>query len=164
MRILPHHQNTGGFFVAVLVKKAPMPWNKRYPKVLSHKHYLMYTSLTCAVLRATAGTPTLSFLPAHLPALMFPAEEGRLSPLSSPDWRLRSGSDPRRHSSSPRGCCNGGRGRKCRRGSRRDGTQRSLVGPRDPCKRWSVWVSHVDLRSTKKLCTMEPSAAENSVM
>ncbi|KAK0135264.1 tRNA (cytosine(34)-C(5))-methyltransferase [Merluccius polli] len=25
--------NTGGFFLAVLVKKAPMPWNKRYPKV-----------------------------------------------------------------------------------------------------------------------------------
>uniref|UniRef100_A0A7N6ATK1 tRNA (cytosine(34)-C(5))-methyltransferase n=1 Tax=Anabas testudineus TaxID=64144 RepID=A0A7N6ATK1_ANATE len=38
MRILPHHQNTGGFFVAVLVKKAPMPWNKRYPKVLPLKH------------------------------------------------------------------------------------------------------------------------------
>uniref|UniRef100_A0A8D0AKW4 tRNA (cytosine(34)-C(5))-methyltransferase n=1 Tax=Sander lucioperca TaxID=283035 RepID=A0A8D0AKW4_SANLU len=38
MRILPHHQNTGGFFVAVLVKKAPMPWNKRYPKVLPSKH------------------------------------------------------------------------------------------------------------------------------
>ncbi|XP_068603268.1 RNA cytosine C(5)-methyltransferase NSUN2 [Brachionichthys hirsutus] len=33
MRILPHHQNTGGFFVAVLVKKSPMPWNKRFPKV-----------------------------------------------------------------------------------------------------------------------------------
>ncbi|CAK6961032.1 RNA cytosine C(5)-methyltransferase NSUN2 [Scomber scombrus] len=33
MRILPHHQNTGGFFVAVLVKKAPMPWNKRYSKL-----------------------------------------------------------------------------------------------------------------------------------
>lgn len=33
LRILPHHQNTGGFFVAVLVKKAPMPWNKRQPKV-----------------------------------------------------------------------------------------------------------------------------------
>ncbi|XP_053303008.1 RNA cytosine C(5)-methyltransferase NSUN2 [Pleuronectes platessa] len=33
MRILPHHQNTGGFFVAVLVKKAPMPWNKRFPKL-----------------------------------------------------------------------------------------------------------------------------------
>uniref|UniRef100_A0A8C9QQX8 tRNA (cytosine(34)-C(5))-methyltransferase n=1 Tax=Scleropages formosus TaxID=113540 RepID=A0A8C9QQX8_SCLFO len=32
MRILPHHQNTGGFFVAVLVKKAAMPWNRRYPK------------------------------------------------------------------------------------------------------------------------------------
>ncbi|KAM8966633.1 RNA cytosine C(5)-methyltransferase NSUN2 [Pelodytes ibericus] len=33
LRILPHHQNTGGFFVAVLVKKAPMPWNKRLPKL-----------------------------------------------------------------------------------------------------------------------------------
>ena len=31
--ILPHHQNTGGFFVAVLIKKSPMPWNKRQPKV-----------------------------------------------------------------------------------------------------------------------------------
>uniref|UniRef100_A0A8C2LF54 tRNA (cytosine(34)-C(5))-methyltransferase n=1 Tax=Cricetulus griseus TaxID=10029 RepID=A0A8C2LF54_CRIGR len=35
LRILPHHQNTGGFFVAVLVKKASMPWNKRQPKVQS---------------------------------------------------------------------------------------------------------------------------------
>uniref|UniRef100_A0A4W6FMR7 tRNA (cytosine(34)-C(5))-methyltransferase n=1 Tax=Lates calcarifer TaxID=8187 RepID=A0A4W6FMR7_LATCA len=34
MRILPHHQNTGGFFVAVLEKKSLMPWNKRYPKTL----------------------------------------------------------------------------------------------------------------------------------
>ncbi|KAI2652704.1 RNA cytosine C(5)-methyltransferase NSUN2 [Labeo rohita] len=33
VRILPHHQNTGGFFVAVLVKKAPMPWNRRFPKL-----------------------------------------------------------------------------------------------------------------------------------
>ena len=33
LRILPHHQNTGGFFVAVLVKKSSMPWNKRPPKV-----------------------------------------------------------------------------------------------------------------------------------
>ncbi|XP_053099620.1 RNA cytosine C(5)-methyltransferase NSUN2 [Hemicordylus capensis] len=31
-RILPHHQNTGGFFVAVLIKKSSMPWNKRQPK------------------------------------------------------------------------------------------------------------------------------------
>uniref|UniRef100_A0A4W5MFI7 tRNA (cytosine(34)-C(5))-methyltransferase n=1 Tax=Hucho hucho TaxID=62062 RepID=A0A4W5MFI7_9TELE len=38
MRILPHHQNTGGFFVAVLVKKAPMPWNRRFPKVHTHVH------------------------------------------------------------------------------------------------------------------------------
>uniref|UniRef100_A0A8C0A993 tRNA (cytosine(34)-C(5))-methyltransferase n=1 Tax=Bos mutus grunniens TaxID=30521 RepID=A0A8C0A993_BOSMU len=33
LRILPHHQNTGGFFVAVLVKKASMLWNKRPPKL-----------------------------------------------------------------------------------------------------------------------------------
>uniref|UniRef100_A0A6J0TW73 tRNA (cytosine(34)-C(5))-methyltransferase n=3 Tax=Pogona vitticeps TaxID=103695 RepID=A0A6J0TW73_9SAUR len=33
LRILPHHQNTGGFFVAVLVKKSRMPWNKRQPKL-----------------------------------------------------------------------------------------------------------------------------------
>ncbi|XP_055965027.1 RNA cytosine C(5)-methyltransferase NSUN2 isoform X1 [Sorex fumeus] len=32
LRILPHHQNTGGFFVAVFVKKAAMPWNRRAPK------------------------------------------------------------------------------------------------------------------------------------
>ncbi|XP_034267691.1 RNA cytosine C(5)-methyltransferase NSUN2 [Pantherophis guttatus] len=32
-RILPHHQNTGGFFIAVLIKKSPMPWNRRQPKV-----------------------------------------------------------------------------------------------------------------------------------
>ncbi|XP_066435306.1 RNA cytosine C(5)-methyltransferase NSUN2 [Eleutherodactylus coqui] len=34
LRILPHHQNTGGFFVAVFLKKAPMPWNRRQPKAL----------------------------------------------------------------------------------------------------------------------------------
>ncbi|KAM4705052.1 RNA cytosine C(5)-methyltransferase NSUN2 [Rhinophrynus dorsalis] len=34
IRILPHHQNTGGFFVAVLIKTAPMPWNRRQPKLL----------------------------------------------------------------------------------------------------------------------------------
>lgn len=26
LRILPHHQNTGGFFVSVLKKVAPLPW------------------------------------------------------------------------------------------------------------------------------------------
>lgn len=36
MRILPNHQNTGGFFVAVLVKKTPMPWNRTFPKVHTH--------------------------------------------------------------------------------------------------------------------------------
>ncbi|XP_063629060.1 tRNA (cytosine(34)-C(5))-methyltransferase [Cydia splendana] len=28
IRILPHHQDTGGFFVAVLEKSAPLPWEK----------------------------------------------------------------------------------------------------------------------------------------
>lgn len=41
LRILPHHQNTGGFFVAVLIKKSPMPWNKRQPKVTSFKRAKM---------------------------------------------------------------------------------------------------------------------------
>jgi tRNA (cytosine34-C5)-methyltransferase len=29
IRILPHHQDTGGFFVAVLEKTAPLPWEKK---------------------------------------------------------------------------------------------------------------------------------------
>ncbi|XP_042913410.1 RNA cytosine C(5)-methyltransferase NSUN2-like [Parasteatoda tepidariorum] len=28
IRILPHHQDTGGFFVAVLEKKDKLPWEK----------------------------------------------------------------------------------------------------------------------------------------
>uniref|UniRef100_A0A8C6S777 tRNA (cytosine(34)-C(5))-methyltransferase n=1 Tax=Neogobius melanostomus TaxID=47308 RepID=A0A8C6S777_9GOBI len=52
MRILPHHQNTGGFFVAVLLKKAPMPWNKRYPKVICQKktyQTFCFSSLTISL-------------------------------------------------------------------------------------------------------------------
>ncbi|XP_023684523.2 RNA cytosine C(5)-methyltransferase NSUN2 [Paramormyrops kingsleyae] len=63
MRILPHHQDTGGFFVAVLVKKAPMPWNRQYPKI-RHKE---------ADVAPSANTP-----PADPP----PAEE--LAPESQP--------------------------------------------------------------------------------
>lgn len=32
IRILPHHQDTGGFFVAVLEKTAPLPWEKEDKK------------------------------------------------------------------------------------------------------------------------------------
>uniref|UniRef100_A0A8C4Q6H6 tRNA (cytosine(34)-C(5))-methyltransferase n=1 Tax=Eptatretus burgeri TaxID=7764 RepID=A0A8C4Q6H6_EPTBU len=32
IRILPHHQNTGGFFVAVIEKKTTLPWSKQQPK------------------------------------------------------------------------------------------------------------------------------------
>uniref|UniRef100_A0A9J8CFV1 tRNA (cytosine(34)-C(5))-methyltransferase n=1 Tax=Cyprinus carpio carpio TaxID=630221 RepID=A0A9J8CFV1_CYPCA len=48
MRILPHHQNTGGFFVAVLVKKAPMPWNRRHPKcpLMDGVCYCSFSSVT----------------------------------------------------------------------------------------------------------------------
>lgn len=28
IRVLPHHQNTGGFFIAVLEKRKPLPWEK----------------------------------------------------------------------------------------------------------------------------------------
>ncbi len=31
-RILPHQQNTGGFFVALLEKKALCPWEKQVQK------------------------------------------------------------------------------------------------------------------------------------
>ncbi|KAB5517784.1 hypothetical protein PHYPO_G00171150 [Pangasianodon hypophthalmus] len=51
MRILPHHQNTGGFFVAVLVKKAPMPWNRRYPKLRNKEA----TSTTSEEVQAEEG-------------------------------------------------------------------------------------------------------------
>uniref|UniRef100_A0A8C5EQN0 tRNA (cytosine(34)-C(5))-methyltransferase n=1 Tax=Gouania willdenowi TaxID=441366 RepID=A0A8C5EQN0_GOUWI len=58
MRILPHHQNTGGFFVAVLVKKAPMPWNKRYPKVTLSAAPTKCSTETSAVPSPTPeGTP-----------------------------------------------------------------------------------------------------------
>ncbi|KAM9434239.1 RNA cytosine C(5)-methyltransferase NSUN2 [Clarias gariepinus] len=53
MRILPHHQNTGGFFVAVLVKKAPMPWNRRHPKLRNKEA----TSSTCEEAQAEEGAP-----------------------------------------------------------------------------------------------------------
>uniref|UniRef100_A0A8C8SHQ4 tRNA (cytosine(34)-C(5))-methyltransferase n=1 Tax=Pelusios castaneus TaxID=367368 RepID=A0A8C8SHQ4_9SAUR len=49
IRILPHHQNTGGFFVAVLIKKSPMPWNKRQPKLQrKFSQKIGDTSLTAA--------------------------------------------------------------------------------------------------------------------
>ncbi|XP_035537074.1 RNA cytosine C(5)-methyltransferase NSUN2 [Morone saxatilis] len=58
MRILPHHQNTGGFFVAVLVKKAPMPWNKRYPKLRKE-----VSSLSAAQSGGSPAAPTPSETP-----------------------------------------------------------------------------------------------------
>lgn len=32
-RILPHHQDTGGFFVAVLQKLTSVPWQRKFPSV-----------------------------------------------------------------------------------------------------------------------------------
>uniref|UniRef100_A0A7N6C3C0 tRNA (cytosine(34)-C(5))-methyltransferase n=1 Tax=Anabas testudineus TaxID=64144 RepID=A0A7N6C3C0_ANATE len=66
MRILPHHQNTGGFFVAVLVKKAPMPWNKRYPKVLPLKHLRKDVSSSSA---AQTGGSQVAPAPADIPCV-----------------------------------------------------------------------------------------------
>lgn len=57
LRILPHHQNTGGFFVAVLVKKAPMPWNKRQPKVQSKSAQARDPKASNTV-AATKGNPS----------------------------------------------------------------------------------------------------------
>ncbi|XP_060134047.1 RNA cytosine C(5)-methyltransferase NSUN2 isoform X2 [Zootoca vivipara] len=52
-RILPHHQNTGGFFVAVLIKKSPMPWNKRQPKL---HHRLPEKTISTASVAAEQGS------------------------------------------------------------------------------------------------------------
>lgn len=35
MRVLPHQQDTGGFFIAVLVKKATVPWQQKKEAKLS---------------------------------------------------------------------------------------------------------------------------------
>lgn len=35
MRVLPHQQDTGGFFIAVLVKKATLPWQQKKEAKLS---------------------------------------------------------------------------------------------------------------------------------
>ncbi|XP_068188857.1 RNA cytosine C(5)-methyltransferase NSUN2 [Antennarius striatus] len=70
MRILPHHQNTGGFFVAVLVKKAQMPWNKRCPKV--RKDASSLSAIPAGGSLATA-TPTDT---RHLPETAVGEEEG----------------------------------------------------------------------------------------
>uniref|UniRef100_A0A8C6QQ69 tRNA (cytosine(34)-C(5))-methyltransferase n=1 Tax=Nannospalax galili TaxID=1026970 RepID=A0A8C6QQ69_NANGA len=56
LRILPHHQNTGGFFVAVLIKKSSMPWNKRHPKVQSKSSEIRGTTQP-SPMTTTEGKP-----------------------------------------------------------------------------------------------------------
>ena len=64
LRILPHHQNTGGFFVAVLIKKSPMPWNKRQPKVTSFKraNILNFNNISGFFLKADNRKHTIAVL------------------------------------------------------------------------------------------------------
>ncbi|XP_008588557.1 PREDICTED: tRNA (cytosine(34)-C(5))-methyltransferase [Galeopterus variegatus] len=57
LRILPHHQNTGGFFVAVLVKKSSMPWNKRQPKLQGKSAEIRETTQLSSA-DAVEGKPT----------------------------------------------------------------------------------------------------------
>ncbi|XP_023213226.1 tRNA (cytosine(34)-C(5))-methyltransferase-like [Centruroides sculpturatus] len=39
LRILPHHQNTGGFFIAVFKKvKEFLPWESQIKEIVSHKN------------------------------------------------------------------------------------------------------------------------------
>ncbi|KAA0710639.1 tRNA (cytosine(34)-C(5))-methyltransferase [Triplophysa tibetana] len=57
LRILPHHQNTGGFFLAVLVKKDSMPWNRRLPK-LHNKDANSSSEVTPAEETPAEETPT----------------------------------------------------------------------------------------------------------
>lgn len=52
-RILPHDQNTGGFFVAVLEKVGDLPWMGTKPKVMKRPQQLrqpqqgMWRALSC---------------------------------------------------------------------------------------------------------------------
>lgn len=127
MRILPHHQNTGGFFVAVLVKKAPMPWNKRFPKVLPltyltqrgemEQNSPMWAQATSAELEggepppphATLTTPVFTFTNHTWDAFFFPlclltplpAEEGCLIQLGVSDCRFSRSFHPCRRSLHP---------------------------------------------------------------
>ncbi|KAF5898106.1 tRNA (cytosine(34)-C(5))-methyltransferase, partial [Clarias magur] len=72
MRILPHHQNTGGFFVAVLVKTAPMPWNRRNPKLRNKEA----TSSTSDEVQAEEGAPET-------------ATEGDAAPQNTPETEAK---------------------------------------------------------------------------
>ena len=41
MRVLPHQQDTGGFFIAVLEKKATLPWQQKKEAKLAGMVYLL---------------------------------------------------------------------------------------------------------------------------
>ncbi|XP_034016937.1 RNA cytosine C(5)-methyltransferase NSUN2 [Thalassophryne amazonica] len=84
MRILPHHQNTGGFFVAVLEKKAPMPWNIRHPK-----------------LRKDASS-SLAALADGSPGAVTPADTPRL-PLSAAGEEEEGGAEAKTEEEGPKG-------------------------------------------------------------
>lgn len=78
VRILPHHQNTGGFFVAVLVKKAPMPWNRRHPK-LRNKEVSSSGEVAPVEELQMDESPT-DVPPADGPSTDAPEEEGERNP------------------------------------------------------------------------------------
>jgi hypothetical protein len=42
MRVLPHQQDTGGFFIAVLEKKSTLPWQQKKTAVTGHFVILFY--------------------------------------------------------------------------------------------------------------------------
>ena len=41
MRILPHHQDTGGFFIAVLHKKSGLPWQRKQKELTPGCRYFL---------------------------------------------------------------------------------------------------------------------------
>lgn len=69
LRILPHHQNTGGFFVAVLVKKTSMPWNKRQPKLQRKPQSAVPAELPAVPAELPAVSAELPAVSAEMPAV-----------------------------------------------------------------------------------------------
>lgn len=69
MRVLPHQQDTGGFFIAVLVKKATLPWQQKKEAKLSGSYKL------CPVKMSDFDLSTFSSISVILHRFLFYSEQ-----------------------------------------------------------------------------------------
>lgn len=69
MRVLPHQQDTGGFFIAVLVKKATLPWQQKKEAKLSGSY------IFCPVKMSDFDLSTFSSISVILHRFLFYSEQ-----------------------------------------------------------------------------------------